>query len=515
MGKFIDVSEFNTVDWAKAKSSVSYAYIRCGLRGSLKKTAPKDYGKIRFDKKWKENLAGAQKNKIPFGVYYFPTAITDAEALEGAKWFYEQVKDLNMALPPMLDSENVWGKDHEAGRANSLSRSERTRLLKIVTDYFNTKGMNIGIYASASWLTSKVDMSAFPQCVRDCTWVADSTGAVDYNGYYWLHQYGQANVKGCGKVDVNKITDKIPSVKIGTATQATTQANPVDVALSIASAEVGTHEGANNHTKYGDEMHRIQPSNMDKNAPWCDSFVDWVIYKTCQRFGKGVETAKKVLCGNFDDYTYNSVNLYKKAGRWSNTPARGYQIFFGGSGHTGLVEKVSGGRVYTIEGNKSDQVKRCDYPIGYSTIIGYGMPRYDLITGTVTEESSSTILHIGSKGKKVKFLQLCLGGLEVDGSFGVDTFSKVVEFQRRHRLSEDGQVGPITWTAIRKTMPLLKRGSTGRYVEALQLILGGLDVDGSFGWLTKQAVCAFQRENGLVSDGEVGQLTWTKIFNEL
>ena len=52
MGKFIDVSEFNTIDWAKAKSAVDYAYIRCGLRGSLKKTAPKDYGKIRYDKKW-------------------------------------------------------------------------------------------------------------------------------------------------------------------------------------------------------------------------------------------------------------------------------------------------------------------------------------------------------------------------------------------------------------------------------------------------------------------------------
>ena len=51
--------------------------------------------KIRFDKKWKENVAGCQKNGIPFGAYYFPTAVTDAEALEGAKWFYEQIKDLS------------------------------------------------------------------------------------------------------------------------------------------------------------------------------------------------------------------------------------------------------------------------------------------------------------------------------------------------------------------------------------------------------------------------------------
>ena len=322
MDRFIiDVSEFNSVDWAKAKSEVKYAYIRCGLRGSLKKTAPKDYGKIRFDKKWKENVAGCQKNKIPFGAYYFPTAITDAEALEGAKWFYEQIKGLNMALPPMLDSENVWGTGHEAGRANSLSKADRTRLLKIVTDYFNSKGMNIGIYASASWLTSKIDMTKFPKCVIDCTWVADSTGAVDYNGYYWLHQYGQGRVAGCsGNVDLNKIIKKIPAVKTGEVKETVkVKLNPIDVAIQIAESQVGTHEGANNHTKYGDEMHALQPRNMDKNAPWCDAFVDWVIYKTCQRFGYGADMARKVLCGDFDDYTYASVNLYKKAGRWRAT----------------------------------------------------------------------------------------------------------------------------------------------------------------------------------------------------
>ncbi|MBO5941315.1 MAG: hypothetical protein J6R18_09005, partial [Kiritimatiellae bacterium] len=194
MRKFIDVSEHNTIDWAKAKKEVDAAYIRCGLRGSLAKTAPQDYKKIRTDKKWAENLRAVQEYGIPFGAYYFPTAITTEEATEGAKWFYEKIKDLKMSYPPMLDSENVWGDDREPGRANSLSREERTRLLKIVTDYFNEHGMNIGVYASASWFKSKLDMSAFPRRVRDCTWVADSTGAVDYDGYYWLHQYGKGPV---------------------------------------------------------------------------------------------------------------------------------------------------------------------------------------------------------------------------------------------------------------------------------------------------------------------------------
>ena len=455
MDRFIDVSEFNSVDWSKAKSEVKYVYIRCGLRGSLKKTAPKDYGKIRFDKKWKENLAGVQKNKVPFGAYYFPTAITDAEALEGAKWFYEQIKDLDISLPPMLDSENVWGKDHEAGRANGLSKSERTRLLKIVTDYFNSKGMNIGIYASASWFTSHLDMSKFPQCVRDCTWVADSTGKVDYNGYYWLHQYGKTEVTGCGEVDVNKIVGKIPAVKKGATVITQPKQNPIDVALSIANAEVGTHEGANNKTKYGDEMHALQPRNMDKNAPWCDAFVDWVILQTCKRFGYGADMARKVLCGDFDDYTYASVNLYKKAGRWTQNAARGHQIFFGGSGHTGLVEKVSGGIVYTIEGNKGDKVTRCSYSKSSPSIIGYGRPKYELIGGTVipeSEEYDMPQIQRGSKGKAVKILQIILGDLEVDGSFGPATQAATLAFQKKHGLTADGVVGPKTWRALLGTL---------------------------------------------------------------
>lgn len=458
--KFIDCSEHNTIDWAKAKSDVYAVYIRCGLRGSLKKTAPQDYKKIREDKKWKQNLAAVIKQGIPFGAYYFPTACTDAEALEGARWFYELIKDLDMAYPPMLDSENVWGNGHEAGRANSLSKADRTRLLKIVTDYFNERGMNIGIYASASWLSSKIDMTAFPQCVRECTWVADSTGAVDYNGYYWLHQYGKGPCAGCsGDVDLNRVTGVVPAVLTGKKAEPepvkeVPQKSPVDVVIEIATAQIGYHEGANNKTKFGDKMHALQPSNMDANAPWCDAFVDWCVLQMCRRFGYGAETARKVLCGDFDDYTYNSVAMYKKAGRWSQRPSRGDQIFFGGSGHTGIVTKVENGKVYTIEGNKSDQVKECSYPTSYNNIIGYGMPRYDLISGTVQEKSKESeadmlpLLKRGSTGKAVKWLQIALGGLAVDGSFGWKTLNAVVTFQKNHGLDPDGEVGPLTWAAI-------------------------------------------------------------------
>jgi peptidoglycan hydrolase-like protein with peptidoglycan-binding domain len=361
-----------------------------------------------------------------------------------------------------------------------------------------------------------------------------SNAATDYQNNPWTDSYGfgawksdtirQYSSKGritgySANIDIDKAyltAEQWRAMAKGTkaATPQVTQ-NPIDVALSIANAEVGTHEGANNKTKYGDEMHALQPRNMDKNAPWCDAFVDWVILQTCKRFGYGAEMARKVLCGDFDDYTYASVALYKKTGRWTQNAARGHQIFFGGSGHTGLVEKVSGGVVYTIEGNKGDEVRKCSYSVHSPSIIGYGRPKYELITGTPEPVEDDGILRRGSKGKAVKFLQLVLGGLEPDGSFGPKTDAKVRSFQKSHGLTVDGEVGPNTWAAIKRTLPLIKRGSTGRYVEALQVALGGLTVDGSFGKLTYNAVTAFQRESGLQSDGEVGQLTWGVIIADI
>ena len=229
--------------------------------------------------------------------------------------------------------------------------------------------------------------------------------------------------------------------------------DPVDVLIRIMEAEVGTHEGPNNKTKYGDEMHALQPSNMDKNAAWCDAFFDWCILKLCEYFGYGADMARMVLCGDFDDYTYNSVALYKKAGRWSNTPHRGDQIFFGGSGHTGIVTSVNGGTVHTIEGNKGDEVRRGSYSVNSPSIIGYGRPRYDLITGQMTAEDMPLIKR-GSKGSAVLQLQKMLNAkgykLTEDGDFGSKTEAAVKAYQKANGLEVDGEVGPMTWGVLFK-----------------------------------------------------------------
>lgn len=184
----------------------------------------------------------------------------------------------------------------------------------------------------------------------------------------------------------------------GRATKLDTTA--VTKVIRIAEAEVGYKEkasnkdlnsktanaGSGNYTKYGRDMHNVYPKTMDFPAAWCDAFVDWCFYSA---FGK--DLAPKMLCGTFDDYTVNSANFYKKAGRWFTSPEIGDQIFFKNSGgicHTGIVYEIHDGNVYTIEGNKSNEVKYGVYSLKDSSIAGYGRPRWELVNGDIQPTKS-------------------------------------------------------------------------------------------------------------------------------
>ena len=397
------------------------------------------------------------------GAYHYAEG---GDALKEAKYFVEKLGSRAGECILALDWEGTQNPTFGTGRDVAWCK-------KWLDEVYRLTGSRPLIYMSKS-VCRKYDWLSVAKNYK--LWCAQygSNNETDYQSSPWtddkgfgawesdtIRQYSShGRIKGySANIDIDKayLTAEQWRAMASSITQhhpTSSNISPIDVVLEIASAEVGTHEGTNNKTKYGDEMHALQPRNMDRNAPWCDAFVDWVILQTCRRFGHGADLARKVLCGDFDDYTYNSVALYKKAGRWTQTPHRGDQIFFGGSGHTGIVVSAAGGIVNTIEGNKSDAVRRCSYSIHSPSIIGYGRPRYDLIGGTVTEEEDVDMPQIkrGSKGKAVKILQIILGNLSVDGSFGPATQTAVIAFQKAHGLEPDGIVGPKTWKALLNTL---------------------------------------------------------------
>ena len=131
----------------------------------------------------------------------------------------------------------------------------------------------------------------------------------------------------------------------------------------------------------------------------------------------------------------------------------------------------------------------------------------------------------GATGDVVRRLQRALRrtpnlALTVDGIFGPQTETEVVNFQQGDSLSPDGVVGPITWQALPDggPMPLLAVGSTGDVVRNLQTVLtngagqwgtGPQGIDGDFGPNTRACVEAFQSWGGVGVDGVVGDQTWS------
>ena len=81
--------------------------------------------------------------------------------------------------------------------------------------------------------------------------------------------------------------------------------------------------------------------------------------------------------------------------------------------------------------------------------------------------------------------------------------------------------GEANSTSLVVTIPVLKSGSKGGKVKALQAMLKGYGyglgiwgVDGDFGAATVKAVQQYQKKNGLTADGIVGKATWAKLLGE-
>ena len=169
-------------------------------------------------------------------------------------------------------------------------------------------------------------------------------------------------------------------------------------------------------------------------------------------------------------------------------------------------------------------------------------------------------LRRGDSGDYVTVLQVMLNRISQDypaipritppnGIFGSRTENAVREFQRIFNLTVDGVVGKATWYKLvslyvgvtdlselisegqryYNIRPVtgaaeIREGDTGIEVTGLQYFLSiisqvnpsfsRLNIDGSFGPLTRQAVISAQRYFGLPQTGVVNLPTWLRIYDE-
>ena len=238
--------------------------------------------------------------------------------------------------------------------------------------------------------------------------------------------------------------------------------------LDVASGEVGYREGEHGWTKYGEW-------SGDPYAQWCAEFLCWCVDQVDQQHGT------QLLGSVYPRYSGQNTgrSWYIREGRyivrWGNLDGWGYQwlkgsdhflttgdyipepgdwIFFTwtdneDTDHVAMVEfctmdENGNVTVHCIEGNTPVAVKRAEYPLTYTRILGFG---------TVHDAADWTI-RSGNSGEKVRQLQgklVALGYLQedqIDGVYGNATAEAIRAFQTEAGIRVNSVANLVTQQAM-------------------------------------------------------------------
>lgn len=253
--------------------------------------------------------------------------------------------------------------------------------------------------------------------------------------------------------------------------------------VNTACSYSGCNEADGSHQLIIDMYNSITPLprgyKLSYSDPWCAAFV----------------SAMAKLCGLLDIIFAECgcgrmIDKFKAAGRWMENdgykPQEGDIIFYdwqdSGSGdntgepdHVGIIVSVSGLTIKVIEGNISDKVGYRNIVVDAKYIRGYGLPDY------------------AAKAS------------------GASTSAPATDVTETNVTNPGGE--------CEVKLPVLRKGSAGNSVKALQLLLigngfsvGKAGVDGDFGTATENALMAYQAKKDLTKDGIAGPATWTALL---
>ncbi len=172
-----------TIDWASVKQSgVEFVILRAAVRGYGSS------GNLMTDSQIAANIEGALSQNIDVGIYVFSQAVTTEEAVEEAERALDIIKGYDIKLPIYFDSEYS-GAPNRTGRADGLTKAERTSLAIAFCETVRNAGYKPGVYASKSFFYNNLGYAAFQSRGYEI-WLAHHISSVtDFKYPYNIWQY--------------------------------------------------------------------------------------------------------------------------------------------------------------------------------------------------------------------------------------------------------------------------------------------------------------------------------------
>lgn len=435
-----DISKYNVIkNYPLLKTHFDGVIVRIGYRGY-------SAGVIKEDVRFREHMKGLIDSKTPYGFYFMSQAVTESEAAAEAEYCYGMTKDYDPAYPTYYDSELSGPKGN--GRADKLSRTDRTKIARAFCQRMEELGRRAGVYASKSWFETRLHAAELD---RYSIWVAQYNSACGYKetAYDMWQHTDSYRISGLD----TRLDKSYCYAELEGSLEETGRKDQAD-GFSLS-------RGVHSYSLYKDGGRRIlidgRESNFMLQEFRCkdgsdeillDSSLVELLQKVRSHFGKAVSITSAYRTPSHNRSVNGATSSYHIKGQAADftvtgVPNRDVAKYLQGIGAKGIgLYNYTGGFVH-VDVREKKYYWQQDARSGKS----YGVNTFGLMETYQVKGWMVATVRYNDRGEYVRLLQEEIG-VTADGIFGAETEEAVRIFQKSHCLTVDGVAGPKTWDAL-------------------------------------------------------------------
>lgn len=432
-----DISKYNAIsNYSLLKNHFDGVIVRIGYRGYAA-------GTIKEDTLFRKHMAGLENAGLPYGFYFMSQAVTDSEAIAEADYCRELTKGYHPDYPVYYDSELSNSKGN--GRADNLSRGDRTDIARAFCKRLTELGLKAGVYASKSWFQEKLNVA---ELAAYSIWVAQYNSRCEYTlTTYDMWQYtSKYLIPGLSCCFDRSYCYKDFTAEIPDGTEADTEVLAEGVhtySLKEQGDKTFLIDGAKSNFKI-----REFRCKDGSDSILIDSRLVRMLQNVRSHFGSAVSITSAYRTESYNKRIKGAPASYHTKGMAADFTVTGISnrevaSFLEKSGAKGIgFYNFTGGFVHADTRSQKYYWQQDSRNEKYHSVSGFSSyPVY-----VVKDRLISTVRY-NDRNEYVKLLQMELG-IRADGIFGPATEDAVRIFQRTHGLTVDGVAGYNTWSVL-------------------------------------------------------------------